>query len=238
MYDADLSMQLSQHLFDLQLGKTSHTFPFLCSFLLTVVTIARFIQRTTEAQYATRDTSARTDLNEEPIFERHRAPIDSVSDIEPTSVPETVQRNFVPGSQHLAGDNPQAARQESPHEPSASAAPLIGVHGIVEQLKANQDQTNQRLDAMRDSLKDGLSQALGGAVEKVTGMMLKLHDQSAQVNLEQTDRPLAGMKDAVQNVTQLMIKLHNHSARVCGFYTLQYALNCVLLQGVQHRSRL
>lgn len=69
---------------------------------------------------------------------------------------------------------------------SATIAFSTGVNAIVEQLRVNRDQNNRRLDEIQDRLKDGLNDglknALEVAVDKVTRMMIKLHNNSSRVS--------------------------------------------------------
>lgn len=191
MYDADLSMKLSQHLFDLQLGEVINRTILLIISFLTIALIARYIQRTNEANYASRSTSVQAESNEEPIIDRPRAPIDTTSGTGSTGVPEVDQGGLVSGPERQAGDSPPESRQSTSDESLTPTAPLTEVHQIVEQLKANQDQTNQRLDTMQDRMKE--------TAEKVTGMMIKLHNHSAQVRVSRS-RTLQSLRLALPGI--------------------------------------
>ncbi|KAF8593663.1 hypothetical protein BDV93DRAFT_584284 [Ceratobasidium sp. AG-I] len=159
MYDADLSMQISQHLFDLQL--------------------ARYIKRTNETHYAIHDEIASAESSKKPSAKRPRVPIDSTFDTE-QAVFEAGGSKLADGSDHETSSDGQTARPSSLDPPSATTELLAGVNGIIEQLKVNQDQVDQQLAGMQDKLKDGMKDALEVAAEKITRMMIKLRNHDAR----------------------------------------------------------
>ncbi|KAF8600140.1 hypothetical protein BDV93DRAFT_525562, partial [Ceratobasidium sp. AG-I] len=159
MYDADLSMQISQHLFDLQL--------------------ARYIKRTNETHYAIHDEIASAEPGKKPSAKRPRVPIDSTFDTE-QAVFEAGGSKLADGSDHETSSDGQTARPSSLDPPSATTELLAGVNGIIEQLKVNQDQVDQQLAGMQDKLKDGMKDALEVAAEKITRMMIKLRNHDAR----------------------------------------------------------
>ncbi|KAF8593661.1 hypothetical protein BDV93DRAFT_529765 [Ceratobasidium sp. AG-I] len=117
-----------------------------------------------------------------------RDPVEPIPNNEFTGIPEAHRRESVVGSEHEDGHNPKPSRRDSLNEPSSFAASLTDINDGIEQLKANQDQTNQRLDEMQDRLKDGLEQAFGRVVEKVTGLIVELQNQPTQGANSSSDR--------------------------------------------------
>ncbi|KAF8594049.1 hypothetical protein BDV93DRAFT_612023 [Ceratobasidium sp. AG-I] len=148
MFDPDLSMNLSQHLFDIQ--------------------FARHIQRTTEGYFTPRQALPSTRAGQTARVTRPRVPVDQVLDIQPGITLGALQTELDPEPEH-GGDTVEAPIPDLfGRRPGIDILPE-DARGIIEQLRANQDQSDR-------TLKDGL-------------------------------------KDVVENVTRLMIKLHNHSAR-------------------------
>ncbi|KAF8598003.1 hypothetical protein BDV93DRAFT_512903 [Ceratobasidium sp. AG-I] len=153
IYDADLSMKLSQHLFDLQL--------------------ARYIHYRTEGDRTACGTSANVKPNEAPSTKRPRVLIESVLDAEPAFISESNHGQSATKSKSEVRPDAQTAPIESPDLPSATNALSTGVADLVGQLKANQDW-------LKYGLKDGLKDVLEVTVEKIMQMMIKLHNHSAQ----------------------------------------------------------
>lgn len=100
--------------------------------------------------------------------------MDYASDAGQVGTPESGQRDeSVFGSEREGDPGPQTPRLNS-----RSYTLTEDTHGIIEQLKANQEQTDRCLLGMQDALKDGLKDA----VENVTRMMIKLHNHSVRVS--------------------------------------------------------
>lgn len=179
-------MSLSQHLFDLQFGKSVHAAPDLSSIWINCVAITRYVQRTTEGHYTARDISSSAESNPQVLIEKPRALVDSATDTEPDPAPEATWGEPITGPDHERGSASQAPSLSSKTPSLSSKAPFLPLkapssrgpspvsptdsldpRGIIEQLKSNQDQTNH---------------ALKDAVENVTRMMIKLHNHFARVS--------------------------------------------------------
>ncbi|KAF8597997.1 hypothetical protein BDV93DRAFT_512896 [Ceratobasidium sp. AG-I] len=154
----------------------------------------------TEGNHTTRDAPAGVESQERRSTQKSRIPIEVVLDAEPIAPSEVNRVESVARSEHNIGPDARASPSDYADLTSTMVRLLTGVNGVIEQLKANQEQTDQRLvriqdllkdglrdglrdglkDGLRDGLKDGLKNALGSAVEKVTRMMIKLHNHSAR----------------------------------------------------------
>ena len=106
----------------------------------------------------------------------------------PVALSEIIFGATSDSEQHQGGRATHDSGPSSEHFPPAAVTLSQDALGIIDQLKANMEQTDRRLegiqDVLRDELKDGLD----------------------------------GVKNGLENVTRLMIKLHNHSARVGSFF--------------------
>ncbi|KAF8597478.1 hypothetical protein BDV93DRAFT_562201 [Ceratobasidium sp. AG-I] len=175
LFDPDLSMNLSQHLFDIQ--------------------FARYIQRTNEGRYTADNIPPNVEPNQPVLAEGtddSRVPIGSVSDTASIHAPEPAEGNLFTGSER--GDAPEMAipRSDSPDLSSRTITLLENTRDLIEQMKTGQDQANQLLAEMQDTLKDGLMDGLKDILKK------ELKD---------------ALDVAVADVTRVVIKLHNISAR-------------------------
>ncbi|KAF8596741.1 hypothetical protein BDV93DRAFT_513888 [Ceratobasidium sp. AG-I] len=191
MYDPDLSMNLSQHLFDIH---------FDCPNLFET---ACHVQQSTEGYYITREPKAEAEnireveLPESPTIttERRRVPVGSPPDIE-----QPVSRSEEEGI-----PNAQAPLVECPGVVAGINTLTEKVHDAIEQLKASQEQTDQRLA-------EGTVASVNTLVEKTHSVIKQL-----KANQDRNDQRLVEMhdalKDSLENVTRMMVKLHNHSAR-------------------------
>ena len=63
--------------------------------------------------------------------------------------------------------------------PSRTATLSEDARGIIEQLKTNMEQTNQRVVGIQDTLRNSLKDSL----KDVTWLMIKLHNHSARVGI-------------------------------------------------------
>lgn len=132
------------------------------------VSIARYLQRTTEGHYTDRGTK-NAQSNRVVRTEKPRDPVDSASDTEAAVTPEA-DRGDEPVSESEPGVPASQAPPGSPDVHSKTTALSEDTRSIIGQLKANQDQTDQRLAGLQDTL------------ENVTQLMVKLHNHSARVS--------------------------------------------------------
>ncbi|KAF8600141.1 hypothetical protein BDV93DRAFT_286196 [Ceratobasidium sp. AG-I] len=162
IFDPDLSMNLSQHLFNIQ--------------------CARYIQQSIEGQYSAQDASPGTRVSREI-----NSADGSGAPIEAPEVTVGAATDFGQlGSEHQDNPLPHSSRSSS-CAPAATAALSKDARGIIKQLKANLDQTDRRLVEMRDVLKDELNGELNGGLNglknglaSITRLMIKLHNHSAR----------------------------------------------------------
>ncbi|KAF8593660.1 hypothetical protein BDV93DRAFT_612162 [Ceratobasidium sp. AG-I] len=161
LYDPELSMSLSQHLFDIQ--------------------FARYIKQTTKGYYAPHNTS--DDAGDKQETKLPHQPVVSTEQPEALKDHETGSHGqAAPHSHHRTGSNPGIGQKDGlssqvPHcsasdSLSRIAALLEKTQEVTEQMGVGQNQTNQLLVGMQDTLKDG--------IENVTRMMIKLHNHSAR----------------------------------------------------------
>ncbi|KAF8600145.1 hypothetical protein BDV93DRAFT_546494 [Ceratobasidium sp. AG-I] len=151
IFDPDLSMNLSQHLFNIQ--------------------FARYIQRSTEGHHTVQDGSPSDTGNPETGSSERPAERNEIR-----GVPSNTALGLDQPAFEHEGDPVTHGSRSISHAPSTAVALSEDARGIIEQLKINLEQTDQRLVGIQDVLRDEL-------------------------------------KDGLKNVTRLMIKLHNHSAR-------------------------
>ncbi|KAF8594048.1 hypothetical protein BDV93DRAFT_612022 [Ceratobasidium sp. AG-I] len=167
VFDPDLSMNLSQHLFDIQ--------------------FARYIQRTTEGRY----TSSNTTPDEVPNryvpaeeIENTQTLRESSSGIEPAVAQEHIQRSLFAGFEHEGDPGMTTPHRNPSGESSVAIALLENTRDRIEQMKINKAQTDQLLAGLNDTLVDGLKSALKDTVEaavgNITQVMIKLHNHSAR----------------------------------------------------------
>ena len=130
MYDSDLSMPLSQHLFNLQLGVFDYVSLSYLAFQLQEIKIARHLYHRTEGNLTMGDVPASAEPNESP-----RVLIGSALDAESTVLPEADHTEPISG--HEDGPDVQASGNDVPDLLSGATA-FSGVAGIIEQLKVNQ----------------------------------------------------------------------------------------------------
>lgn len=159
MFDPNLSLNQSQHLFDLQLGKPSFVFLSRQCALINVVRVARHIRRSTKDDYVTHDASPVIQVEPEPRLVQ-----------QPFSTPEIYRR---PDS---TAPNPEPAQSGPEAIPGSRDSQVIFPDArIIEQLKTNMDQSDRRLVELADALTSGL--------KDVARLMIKLHNHSARVSI-------------------------------------------------------